>query len=386
MNEPARADSPASRPGPDFLPAAGVLIGDRYRLVEKIGRGSSADVYRASDELLGRIVAVKLFRFDTDLTDRRRIDAEMRLLASLQHPGLVAVYDAGAVPGNDTEAAPYLVMELVDGPTLSHRLDTGPLGATDTAVLGAALAGALAYIHAAGIVHRDIKPANILLGASAGGDHAVKIADFGIARMVDGTRMTLDGLTIGTPNYLSPEQALGGDVGPPADIYALGLVLVQCLTGAVAYPGSGIEAALTRLHRQAEIPLRFGTDWAQLLTAMTARDALDRPTAAEVRHRLLAAPAAHEAVAEAATQQISAVPSADRESSTRLLAQPSTPGRPGRPWLVAAAAATVVLIALVGVLLISRRDNPASPPTPGPYPSVSGQLGRDLQQLQETVQ
>jgi serine/threonine protein kinase len=389
MNEPTAGAAEVGTQAVNLSTAGaapvGLFLGHRYRLSAKIGRGSSADVFGARDEVLGRAVAVKMFRFDTALGEQRgRIDAEMRLLASLHHPGLVAIYDAGVLENGETEGTPYLVMELVNGPSLSERLDSGPLGDADTARLGADLAGSLAHIHAAGIVHRDVKPANILLGAptAAGTRHAVKLADFGIARMVDTTRLTVDGLTIGTPNYLSPEQAVGGEVGPPTDVYALGLVLIQCLTGSLAYPGVGIEAAVARLHREPEIPQQFGPGWARMLTRMTARDADERPTAAEVAMRLTDFIRGHDPAASTPTQYLDTASPNDHPPSFPVARARSRHRVAG----IGVGVLGALLLLVLGVSLVTSGHGrgPAAPPAP--YPSVSGQLGKDLVQLQRTVQ
>ncbi len=276
-------------------PVTGAVLGGRYRLLERVGRGGMADVFAAEDVLLTRRVAVKIFRFDLCTHDElRRVEAEMQTLAALHHPGLVTVFDAGTVheAGSAEElASPYLVMELVNGPNLGQRLAAG--GALDqahTVQLGAELAATLAYVHARSVVHRDVKPANILLDTAVADNapFASKLTDFGIARVVDSTHYTEAGLTIGTANYLSPEQALSAEVGTPTDIYSLGLVLLECLTGKLAYPGSGVEAALARLNRQPEIPAGLGPDWHRLLAAATERDPANRPTAAELGAELRA--------------------------------------------------------------------------------------------------
>jgi eukaryotic-like serine/threonine-protein kinase len=266
----------------------GAILAGRYRLAERIGRGGMADVFAAQDDLLSRRVAVKIFRFDLCTDDElHRVHAEMQTLAALHHPGLVTVFDAGTVHeagAAEQLASPYLVMELVKGPNLGQRLSEGPLSQADTAQLGTELAATLAYVHARNVIHRDVKPANILLGSSIADDapFASKLTDFGIARVVDSTHHTQAGFTLGTANYLSPEQALSAEVGPPTDVYSLGLVLLECLTGELAYPGSGIEAALARLNRQPEIPAGLGSGWRRLLVAATEREPANRPTAAEL--------------------------------------------------------------------------------------------------------
>jgi serine/threonine protein kinase len=232
-----------------------------------------AEVYQATDLLLDRQVAVKLCAAEQGLVDRQRSMDEGRMLARLSAPGLVTVFDLGLV---DDRA--YLVMELVDGPSLRDRLLDGPLTVAQTTRLGAPLAGALAHAHERGIVHRDVKPSNVLLDC----DGSPKLVDFGIALLADGVRRTAANEIVGTPAYLSPEQVRGDTVGPPTDVYALGLVLLECLTGESAYRGAGwVETAMARLNRPPAIPPGLPVGLADLLTAMTAASPEDRPSAQE---------------------------------------------------------------------------------------------------------
>ncbi|MEV6737136.1 protein kinase [Streptomyces sp. NPDC051104] len=246
------------------------MVGGRYRLGAGIGRGGAADVHEAFDVRLGREVAVKLFRPDTDPRMEERFSEEAVLLARMQHPGLVTVYDAG----RHKERA-YLVMQLIKGETLRTHLTAGPLPPGRVAELGAALAQALAHVHGAGIVHRDVKPSNVLLSASG----APHLADFGIARLVNATRHTASDVLIGTAAYLAPEQVMGKEVGPSADVYALGLLLLECLKGELEYEGTPLESALARLHRPPVVPPSVPHELACLLRAMTAQDAEARPAA-----------------------------------------------------------------------------------------------------------
>ncbi|MET9549129.1 protein kinase [Streptomyces sp. NPDC006627] len=249
--------------------SAEVLAG-RYRLDALIGSGGAADVHRGVDLRLKRQVAVKVFRPGTDIDMEERFQSEAVILARLQHPALVTAYDAGTHHGHA-----YLVMQLIDGPTLKGRIAEGTLAPGETAALGAELAEALAHAHEAGIVHRDVKPSNIILDAS-GRPH---LTDFGIARLLDATTHTTTGALIGTAAYLSPEQVLGRSVGQPADIYALGLVLLECLTGRLEYDGGPLEAAIARLHRQPALPSSLPEQLGRLLRDMMALDERTRPSA-----------------------------------------------------------------------------------------------------------
>lgn len=260
-----------------LAPTGPRVLADRYVLGERIARGGTARVHEATDTRLGRRVAVKLL--DQDLAEsaspagRDRFVQECRTSAGFTHPRAVTVYDAGE-DGDDL----FLVMELVEGPSLArHLADRGPLPIVDVVRLSTQLADALGAAHAAGIAHRDVKPANVLLDAS--GD--VKLADFGIARRFHelDAAVTATGLVVGTPRYLAPEQAAGAPAGPPADVYALGLVIVEMLT---ARPPVG--TAVGDLHRERpDLPDRL----ASLLSSMLTADPDQRPAdAAEVARAL----------------------------------------------------------------------------------------------------
>ncbi|WP_146361557.1 serine/threonine-protein kinase [Arthrobacter yangruifuii] len=262
-----------------------VLLGQRYRTTELIGSGGAAAVYRAVDENLGREVAVKLFSAGISGDDEaRRQQTELQLLATLNHPGLVTLLDAGVAVDDEGRSSSFLVMELVDGPDLRGMLKEGPLSSSATAALGADLADALNYVHSNGVIHRDVKPANILLFPQEEMDTRLypRLTDFGIARMVEATIATAHGATIGTANYLSPEQAQGSAVDPRTDVYSLGLVLLECLTGEKAFPGPIVESAVARLLRDPEIPEWVGAEWTDILRAMTSRLVDARPEAHEV--------------------------------------------------------------------------------------------------------
>jgi tRNA A-37 threonylcarbamoyl transferase component Bud32 len=257
------------------------LLDGRYRLGECVGEGGMARVYRSEDVVLGRTVAIKLIRPGIDSATSDRARSEMTLLASLNHPSLVTLYDARLVPGQPE----YLVMEFVEGPTLGTRLARGSLQPEIVAHLAAELAEALHVVHNAGIVHRDIKPSNVLLSPPQlpGSRPRAKLADFGIALLLDGSRLTSPGLVIGTVAYLAPEQLRGGEPAPAGDIYSLGLVLLEALTGERDHPhGGGMAAALARLENPTVIPASLEPGWADLLTRMLHAEPSQRPTAAQV--------------------------------------------------------------------------------------------------------
>ncbi|WP_406635791.1 protein kinase domain-containing protein [Amycolatopsis sp. WGS_07] len=258
-----------------YGPAPRALAG-RYELGERIGEGATACVHRAEDRETGAAVAVKLFHAGAVELGRNRRDQEIAALRAVRHPGLVGFVDAGVDEGHA-----YLVMDCVHGPNLSEWLRSGPLPADQVVEMGTQLAEALAHVHAHDVTHRDLKPANILMS-----DDGPRIADFGVARFVDATRVTDTGAVVGTAAYLSPEQVLGEHPGPASDVYALGLVLLECLTGVREYPGTAAETAVVRLHRSPRIPSDAPQPLARTLRAMTMRDPEERPTATAVARAL----------------------------------------------------------------------------------------------------
>ncbi len=268
----------------------GELVDGRYRLLSRVGRGATAQVWSAEDERLQRIVALKLF--GPNVTDRHRERVELELMVRLSHPGLVSVYDAGSYTDDGGRHRTYVVLEFVAGGTLRDRLGGGVLPADRAASVGSDIARALGYIHACGVVHRDVKPANILLTrlddaiAPFGNDVPIaKLADFGVARMLDTAHLTEPGMTVGTANYLSPEQLRGRPVEPPSDVYSLALVLLEALTGRMAYPGSGALSA-EQLDREPTIPTTLPPAWSTLLADMTDREPSRRPHASQVADAL----------------------------------------------------------------------------------------------------
>jgi serine/threonine protein kinase len=261
---------------------AGRLLGERYRIESAIGFGGMATVYRASDETLGRAVAVKLF--DSGSLDPARQESELAVLASLDHHGVVSLYDAGIDRDDLGHGRRYIVMALVTGQNLHERIQLSPIASRHIAEIGYDMAEALEYIHARNVIHRDIKPSNILL-VDYGNDAPrarAQLTDFGIALSDDIERMTADGETTGTAAYLSPEQVAGTPLTPASDVYSLGLVLLQSFTRAIEFPGSMVESAIARLSRDPVIPAFLPSHWRDVLSAMTARDPSHRPMGHEL--------------------------------------------------------------------------------------------------------
>jgi serine/threonine protein kinase len=255
--------------------------GGRFLVHELLGRGATATVFRGTDLATDRPVAIKVAEGPAE-KDARRIHAEAQVLASLDHPAVVGFIAAGTVPAGDQWAGrPFLVEEFAYGGSLAERIRAGASAPEKVAGWAVAALAGLGHIHGRGLVHRDIKPANILLSGLR--RSSVRIADFGIAAPAGAAPEP--GESSGTVHYMSPEQAAGQPLLAATDVYALGLVLLECLTGVKAYPGTPVESLVARTLRGPEIPAQLGAGWVSLLTAMTAMDPVARPSAAAA-HKL----------------------------------------------------------------------------------------------------
>jgi hypothetical protein len=261
----------------------GTVIDDRYVVGSLLGSGGMAEVYRAYDRSSTSSVAIKIFSGAGLPDDELRLQREATMLASVDCPGVIPVYASGTLSHR-----PYFVMREITGGTLRQRMRE-PLPPRFVARIGGQIAAVLDHVHGLGVVHRDIKPSNILLDDA---EKQAYLADFGLALVAEVTRVTTSGVLVGTAGYLSPEQVKGSTVGPAADVYSLGLVLLECLTGRAEYPGGDAEAALARLARSPRIPIDLPLAWVSLLSAMTDMDPSRRPTAAQCARSLSAA---HEA-------------------------------------------------------------------------------------------
>jgi serine/threonine protein kinase len=355
---------------------AGDVLQGRYRLDDQIAAGGMGEVWRATDTVLARVVAVKLLRHrpGADASFRARFEAEARTMAALHHPGVVQVYDYGEVDHPRRGRMAFLVMTYIDGEALSDRIArTGPLNPGQTLQVVTQAALALHAAHVAGVVHRDVKPANLLI--EPGG--RVMLVDFGIARTAGEPGHTSVGQVVGTALYMAPEQVTQRQVGPAADIYALGVVAYHCLAGYPPFTGIPVAVALRHLDDEpAPLPDGIPVPLHGLVAKAMAKNPADR------FHSAADMAAAAEAIAaeldtESAPSRFAGVafspgvrPAAAPDDSA------ATPGHRRRsarrrrlPVLAAvvlAAAAAAALLGFAAPWAIPGVGNPASP---GPAPA-----------------
>jgi eukaryotic-like serine/threonine-protein kinase len=253
----------------------GTLLSDRYRLDAQVGHGGMSTVYRAFDTVLERQVAIKLMHreMSSDSDQLERFRREARAVAQLNHPHIVGVIDAG----EDNET-PYIVFEYVEGETLKDRIRRcGRLPVPEAVAYAIEIARALGAAHERQIVHRDVKPQNVLIDEEG----TAKVTDFGIARTMTEEGLTADGRVLGTTDYVSPEQALGQDVGPQSDLYSLGIVLFEMLTGDVPFSGEN-QVAVAMKHVREELP---DVQLRRPEVSSALASVLDRATAKELERR-----------------------------------------------------------------------------------------------------
>ncbi|MFC7709425.1 serine/threonine-protein kinase [Micromonospora lupini] len=336
-----------------------VVLSGRYRLDERVATGGMGDVWRASDLVLGRQVAVKVLLpalvSDPDFIARFR--AEARIMAALRHPGIVQVYDSGEDDLPDGGRADYLVMEFVEGEPLSKRIEAaGRLDVAETMSIVAQAAHALSAAHRGGIVHRDVKPSNLLVQE----DGSVVLVDFGVARSTNVTSITSTNAVPGTALYMAPEQAAGRPVSGATDIYALGAVAYCCLTGGPPFTGDNpLQVAVRHLDDEPpELPHEIPEAVRALVSRALAKDPLDRFTSGSAM-----AEAARTAVTggepPTAMAMAASVPLREAGPGTRTdvpagaaVASTTDGGRQRRrgPLVGAAAAMLVALIGLAAAL------------------------------------
>ncbi|MFD3869400.1 protein kinase, partial [Streptomyces sp. NPDC058623] len=330
---------------------------------EPIGSGGTADVFRAIDQVLGREVAVKVFRAGTDTVTADRFCDEARTLARLSHPALVTVHDAG----RHGDGA-FMVTELICGVTLRTRMDAGPLGPVQVTRIGADISSALDHVHAHGVIHHDVKPANILL-SEEGAPH---LADFGLARTVHDHSHSAPDTLVGTLGYMAPEQFLGEGASTASDIYALGVTLLEALTGRREYQGTPMEIGTAHLLRAPRIPEGLPEDLARLLTAMTDQAPAARPDAAAVHQRLQEAARAprprtvvRTSLADASTHRSSPPPPGAHLAQTRTRTQSRSISRRRAALLGLAAVSVAGSCALVMGAIPAEKATPATAPSHG---------------------
>jgi serine/threonine-protein kinase len=331
----------------------GTLLNDRYRLEARIGTGGMSSVYRALDTTLERQVAIKLMNREitTDSDQLERFRREARAVAQLSHPHIVGVIDAG-----EDQGRPYIVLEYVEGETLKERIRRqGELEISEAVAYAIEIARALGAAHARHIVHRDVKPQNVLIDEEG----SAKVTDFGIARSLDDDGLTADGRVLGTTDYVSPEQALGHDVTGQSDLYSLGIVLFEMLTGNVPFRGEN-QVAVAMKHVREELP-----DVQTLRPEVSASLAavVDRATAKDLDERYRNDEELIADLEDVLTLEAARAGSATGEATTVLKTLSSSKRRRiplrvrSRPAWLASAALLIVVVLVLGILLLGDRTH-----------------------------
>jgi eukaryotic-like serine/threonine-protein kinase len=381
----------------------GTVLSSRYTLERRIGTGGYSEVWAGHDAVLDRPVAVKLLHAEHARHEEtlQRFRSEAQLSAQLSDANIARVYDFR----DASDGPPYLVMEFVDGPTLAQILRTGPLTAARTMDIIAQAAAGLQAAHAAGLVHRDIKPSNIMVAPG----NVVKITDFGLSHTLESAPITRTGMVAGTPGYMAPERSAGVRATGAADLYALGVVGYECLTGAPPFAGTPIEVALA--HRDYQFPaLPAGTPApvAALIGDLTAKDPASRPASAgavagataRLRDTLLAGGGwSNSGPGPAATRLATPPPAGPDGADHRTLVAPGPDAWPAhltaRPaagparrgpsaavgWVLAATLGLAAVIAIVIAALAHKPATPAAstpPPTHAPSPSPQAVRALDV--------
>jgi eukaryotic-like serine/threonine-protein kinase len=363
---------------------SGDVIGDRFELRELLGRGGMSEVWLAEDLELGRLVALKLLAGDADPA---RLLREARAIAALSHPNIAGVYDMGQANGRS-----YIVLEYLPGGTLEERLEEGaPLPDSQTERVAREIAAGLAHAHAAGIVHRDLKPSNVLFDSEG----RAQLADFGIARAVGQATITDVGTVMGTAAYLSPEGAEGRPLGPPADVYAFGVVLYRLVTGRLPFTGeTALEVALKHQRQRPPGVRSLRPDAPATLAALVERSLRKSPEARPADGRELLS-----LLEEPATVVLPGAV-APTEQTVVMGAPAPTRRGPGRSRRLAAGLAAVALVGGGGVLaavLLTGEDqqtpvrtggNDQTPPAneePPPQETEEPATERDTTTVEQTT-
>lgn len=356
--------------------AVDVLVGGRYRLHNEIGQGGMGAVWRATDELLGRVVAIKRVRLgslppDEAARARERTMREARIAAALHHPHVVSIFDVVIEDGE-----PWLILEYVPSRSLGAVLrEQGPMAPGEVAEIGAQIAAGLAAAHAAGVVHRDVKPDNVLIaGTDPLGMTTAKLTDFGISRVAQTSDITAADILSGTPAYLAPEAARGEGTGPRSDMYSLGATLYTAVEGHPPFGSDqgNVLALLTRVGRGGAPEPSHAGPLTDILCDLVADDPASRPTAVET-HRVLrelsGAPLPEHPVPPPAGRAEPTGPEHTLQAPPR--AEPAiiiTAPKPRPRWVsVVASVLTVLAVTVAAVLVVSAgQDAPAEPTAAGP--------------------
>ena len=366
----------------------GSLLRDRYQLEEKLATGGMGSVYRATDLKLGRPVAMKLLapNLAEDATFVERFRREARAAAGLRHPKIANVFDAG-----QADDAHFIVMELAEGRDLARLLrEEGPLSEERAVNIVDQICLALGHAHAAGIIHRDIKPANIIVGD----DDSVKVTDFGIARAADESKLTVTGSVLGTAHYISPEQAEGKPLTATSDIYSLGIVMFETLTGAVPFTGESLmSVALRHMNEQVPPPSTMDPGISTEMDEIVARATRKAPS-----ERYGDASEMHEALSSALTpgDAPTAVLAAGSETDQTSTVWPI----PGDRWDPHSLGRKVLVVfgvlALIALSLAAWRLASFEPPTEARSPAApertaqnltlpAGVIGMDHEEVQQEL-
>ena len=340
------------------------LLADRYRIEDEIARGGMGTIMAAQDERLHRQVAVKLLK-DELVQDPRfveRFRREARSVAALSHPNIATVFDYG-----EDDHRHFIVMEYAEGKDLARVLrEDGPLSLDRTVRITVQVCNALAHAHAAGVVHRDVKPANVIIGPS----DRVKVTDFGIARAAGDSTLTATGSVLGTAQYISPEQASGTRVTPATDVYSLGIVLYEMLTGAVPFTGdSPVAVAMQQVSEPVPSPSSLNAEVPASLDDVVMRATAKEPgdRYADAREMGAAIGTALGDTAEGAPTTVAmggATPTRVDEPAQTVWPIPGSrwdPQRVGRWVLVTLGALVLIALLLLTIRLVGGTDEPARP-------------------------
>ncbi|WP_163867458.1 serine/threonine-protein kinase [Myxococcus eversor] len=365
-------------PGTDALLAT--QVGD-FIIDERIGSGGMGVVYRATHPLIGKQVAIKILR--AELVSQQQVERlliEARAVNAIQHPGIIDIFGFGSLP----DGRPYVIMELLQGQSLAAFIrQHGCLDAETTLWILDQMLAALGAAHRAGIVHRDLKPGNVFLARASNGAYSVKLVDFGIAKLVHSHEgpTTLEGSILGTPEFMAPEQIRGAGIGPATDLYAVGVMTFQMLTGALPFQGEPLQVLFAHVEQPPPVPSArvpsVPPELDTLVLQLMAKDPGLRPESAEIV-RLALRRGSETGVSPLPSNPRSPVPAADvveREPKTvqaRRLSQPP-PARWGWYWLMSlpllAGLCGVGIYLLVASPPVAASQAPSSPTPPSALPA-----------------